>query len=120
MQLTINDKTVNLYFGVGFVRELDKRCGLETQGLKLGMALTGKIPALFGGDVAALADILFAATITEKNRPTQKEVDNYIDNVENLEQLFEQVLDELEQSNGGKKLVKQMKENLVEQANNQN
>ena len=45
MQLTINDKKVQLNFGVGFVRELDRFYGLSNQaGFNLGLGLTKAIP----------------------------------------------------------------------------
>ena len=45
MQLRLNEnKTVEVKFGVGFVRELDKNHPLEAKGIKLGMSLSMKIP----------------------------------------------------------------------------
>ena len=47
MQLRLNEnKTVEVKFGVGFVRELDKNHPLESRGMKLGMALSMKIPEM--------------------------------------------------------------------------
>lgn len=112
MQLTINEKTVNVRFGVGFVRELDKRFPLEAKGIKLGMVLSMKIPEILGGDVASLSDVIYAGTVLEKERPSQQEIDEYIDNHTDIEALFDEVLKELEESNAGKRILKQNKATL--------
>ena len=113
MQLRLNEnKTVEVKFGVGFVRELDKNHPLEARGMKLGMALSMKIPEMLGGDVASLSDVLYAATFLEKDRPTQTDIDNYIDAHEDIESLFDEVIKELEESNAGKRLMKQHNQNL--------
>nr|DAX82081.1 MAG TPA: tail assembly chaperone [Caudoviricetes sp.] len=112
MQLTINEKTVNVRFGVGFVRELDKKFPLEAKGVKLGMSLSMKIPEILGGDVASLSDVIYAGTILEKERPSQQEIDEFIDNHSNIETLFDEVLKELEESNAGKRILKQNKATL--------
>lgn len=112
MQLTINEKTVNVRFGVGFVRELDKRFPLEAKGVKLGMVLSMKIPEILGGDVASLSDVIYAGTVLEKERPLQQEIDEFIDNHSDIEALFDEVLKELEESNAGKRILKQNKATL--------
>lgn len=112
MQLTINEKTVNVRFGVGFVRELDKRFPLEAKGVKLGMVLSMKIPEILGGDVASLSDVIYAGTVLETKRPSQQEIDEFIDNHSDIEALFDEVLKELEESNAGKRILKQNKATL--------
>ncbi len=112
MQLTINEKTVNVRFGVGFVRELDKKFPLEAKGVKLGMSLSMKIPEILGGDVASLSDVIYAGTVLEKERPSQQEIDEFIDSHSNIETLFDEVLKELEESNAGKRILKQNKATL--------
>nr|DAQ76701.1 MAG TPA: tail assembly chaperone [Caudoviricetes sp.]DAS08600.1 MAG TPA: tail assembly chaperone [Caudoviricetes sp.] len=116
MQLRLNEnKTVEVKFGVGFVRELDKNHPLEAKGIKLGMSLSMKIPEILGGDVASLSDVLYAGTLLEKERPTQTEIDNFIDEHEDIEALFDEVIKALEESNAGKRILKQNRENLKKQ-----
>lgn len=116
MQLRLNEnKTVEVKFGVGFVRELDKNHPLEAKGIKLGMSLSMKIPEILGGDVASLSDVLYTGTFLEKERPTQTEIDNFIDEHENIEALFDEVIKALEESNAGKRILKQNRENLKKQ-----
>lgn len=115
MQLRLNENTtVEVKFGVGFVRELDKNHPLEAKGIKLGMSLSMKIPEILGGDVASLSDVLYAGTFLEKERPTQTEIDNFIDEHEDIEALFDEVIKALEESNAGKRILKQNRETLKE------
>jgi len=117
MQLRLNEnKTVEVKFGVGFVRELDKNHPLEAKGIKLGMSLSMKIPEILGGDVASLSDVLYAGTFLEKERPTQTEIDNFIDEHEDIETLFDEVIKALEESNAGKRILKQNRETLKTEA----
>lgn len=112
MQLTINEKTYNVKFGVKFVRELDKAYPIEQQGLKFGMALSAKIPELYAKNIASLADIIYYGTVTESPRPSLNDVETYVEECEDLEKLFDDVIQELSESNAGKSLMSEMDQNL--------
>jgi hypothetical protein len=81
---------------------LDKKISVKKEGVEFGFSLSTKLPELAGGNAATLSDFLYTATITESPRPSQDEIDDYIDNVENIEAVFDEVLKELEESNAGK------------------
>lgn len=115
MQIEINKKKYNCKFGIKFVRELDKKFSVKKEGVEFGFSLSTKLPELAGGNAATLSDFLYTATITESPRPSQDEIDDYIDNVENIEAVFDEVLKELEESNAGKLAVRTLKQNLAEQ-----
>lgn len=112
MQLTINDKTYNAKFGVKFVRALDKAYPIEQQGLKFGMALSAKIPELYAKNIASLADVIYYGTVTESPRPSLAEVETFVEECEDLEKLFDDVLQELSESNAGKSLLSEMNQGL--------
>ena len=76
------------------------------------MVLSMKIPEILGGDVASLSDVIYAGTVLEKERPSQLEIDEFIDNHTDIEALFDEVLKELEESNAGKRILKQNKATL--------
>ena len=59
MILKINEKDVELKFGVRFVRELDKVGGVDTGSFNMGMALTKAIPALQAYDPVALSNVIY-------------------------------------------------------------
>lgn len=111
MQIKINDKEVELKFGVKFVRELDKVAGLDLNGASFGMGLTKSIPSLNTADPAVLADVIYSAAATKKAfRPSQDDVDDFIDNYEDdLEKLFDDVIKEMSQANAIKVALKNAK-----------
>ena len=111
MQIKINNKQVDLKFGVKFVRELDKVAGLDLNGASFGMGLTKSIPALNTADPAVLADVIYSAASTNKAfRPSQDDVDDFIDNYEDdLEKLFDDVIKEMSQANAIKVALKNAK-----------
>ncbi|MCT3059039.1 hypothetical protein EFN72_07160 [Leuconostoc citreum] len=108
MQVKINNKEVELKFGVKFVRELDKVAGLDVNGASFGMGLTKSIPALNTADPAVLSDVIYSAASTNKAfRPSQDDVDNFIDNYDgDLEKLFDDVIKEMSAANAIKVALK--------------
>lgn len=112
MQLAINGKTYNVKFGVKFVRSLDKTFPIERNGMKFGMAVSAKIPELYAKNIASLADILYHGTVTESPRPSLADVETFVEEHEDLEQLFDDVIQELSESNAGKSLMSEMSQDL--------
>lgn len=106
MELTINDKKVGLKFGVRFLRELDKIASVENSGIKFGMGLSRSILGLRAYDAAVLADVLYAASYGKVGQAT---IDNYLDNCEDLEKIFDDVIKEISESNAANLAVKKMK-----------
>lgn len=108
MQVKINNKEVELKFGVKFVRELDKVAGLDVNGASFGMGLTKSIPALNTADPAVLADVIYSVASTNKAfRPSQDDVDNFIDDYDgDLEKLFDDVTKEMSAANAIKVALK--------------
>lgn len=102
MQLNIKGKEYDLNFGIGFLRELDKRYFIERNNMKFGASMDFKIPLLLAGDTVTLSDIIYAGTHAYKSRPSQPDVDAYIDEVEDIDKLLEEVVDELKKSNATK------------------
>jgi len=112
MQIEINKKKYNCVFGVKFIRELDKRFGLVRNDVNLGMALTTSLPQLLSGNIDTLSNIIYTATITENPRPSKDEVDDFLDNVKDIEAFFDETIKSLEESNAGKLAVRALKEEL--------
>ena len=108
MQVKINNKEVELKFGVKFVRELDKVAGLDVNGASFGMGLTKSIPALNTADPSVLADVIYSAASTNKAfSPSQDDVDNFIDDYDgDLEKLFDDVIKEMSAANAIKVALK--------------
>ena len=119
MELTIENKTYNFRFGIGFVRYLDGKSSIEQNGVQFGIGLETLIPNLLTGNTVTLSDCLFVANRTENPRVTQEQLDNYIDNENtDIDGLFDDVLKELKKSNATKKeaktLMKEYEEKMQE------
>lgn len=111
MELEINNKKQTLYFGVGFVRELDQVAGIKSSGMTFGMGLSITIPALSMFDPAALSDVIYSATVTNSPRVAHEEVDGYVDTLDEkkLEKLFNDVQKEVNSANALKVALKNLK-----------
>ena len=103
MQIEINGKEIDLNFGIRFIRELDEKYNLIVAGKKVGVGIEETIPRILMGNVVALEDVIYAATWTAKKRPTLSEMDDFIDGVEDIEALFNEVIEELKKQNATKK-----------------
>lgn len=107
MQISINGKDYDLNFGVRFVRELDRVAGLKASrgGIEqsFGMGITINLPALEQYDPAILSDVLYCATWDNKKRPSQKDIDDFIDEEStDLDKLFNEVIENMSKTNAVK------------------
>lgn len=108
MQIKLGEKEYTLRFGLKFIRELDEKYYAERNGIKYGAALELKIPFVLAGDTVTLAEFLYSATATEEKRPTQDQVDYFIEETDDIEALFDEVHSELKKSNVTKKRTEEM------------
>ncbi|EFY03418.1 tail assembly chaperone [Streptococcus dysgalactiae] len=116
MQLEIKGKTHNVKFGTRFVAEMDKNHVTEREGMKFGTGLQSTVPFLFERNVVTLAEIIHVGTITESPRPSLNDIYDYIDEVDDIEKLFNDVLDELRRSNASKLFIARLDKDLAEVA----
>lgn len=108
MTIEINGKEHEIHFGIRFVNELDKAFAGDQARYGLGIAYA--LPRMLDGDAAALAKVLYLATCTEKNRPKEDDVNTYVEEVDDIEALIQEVIDELKKANATKiKAVKMMR-----------
>lgn len=107
-ELTINDVVYSFKFGIGFVREINKRDTREVEGMsrKQEIGLQMAVAGLIDEDPVALVDILDLANKTEKPRVTRNALDSYIeDESTDITALFAEVLDFLKNANATKTTV---------------
>ena len=116
MIITINGIDYRVKFGIGFVRELDKKYYTENHAktIKFGIGIETQIPLLLIGDVVSLAEFLYLGTCTEEKRPSMEEVDAYIDTHDDIEGLFDTVIEELKKSNATRIKVGELAASLKE------
>lgn len=115
MKLKIKGKDYSFKFGTKFVRELDKAMPFIEGGMEFGMGLTAKVlPELRSYNVNTLSRVLEIANRTEDESITLDELDDYIDEVKDIEKLFDDVFKELSESNAGKLAVQNLNQKLKE------
>lgn len=108
-ELTISGQVYAFNFGMGFMREINKKIGVPVDGLpdvKKNMGLQYTVAGIIDGDIEALVDALDVANKGNSPRVTKALLDSYIDDTEtDIDKLFEDVLDFLKHANATKKTV---------------
>lgn len=114
LELTIKGQVYEFNFGMGFMREINKKVGVPVEGLPnvtKNIGLQYYCAGVIDGDVEALVEMLDVANKGFKPRVTREILDNYIDDKStDLEELFAKVLDFLLTANATKRVVKALKE----------
>lgn len=87
----------------------------QTTGVKFGTGVETVVPLLMANDTLTLSEVLYMGTCTDKKRPTQDEVDAYLDQVDDIEGVFIEAMEELKKQNATKMVVGR----LIEEARKQ-
>lgn len=113
LELTINEQVYEFNFGMGFMREINKRVGTPVDGLpdiKKNIGLQYYIAGVMDGDVESLVDILDVANKGHDPRVTKNLLDAYIDDERtDIDELFDKVIDFLSKANATKNTVKNLR-----------
>ena len=93
MQLTINEKSQELVFGVEALEFLDNKYKMEQGGMELGMSIAYVLTNFATGNVSMLSDLIEAGTRVNKPKPTRKEINEYIVSLDldDLEKLYDDI-----------------------------
>lgn len=118
-ELTIEGNVYQFNFGMGFLREMNKRVSTPVDNLpdvKKNIGLQYVIAGVLDGDLEDLVEVLDCANKGQTPRVTKTLLDNYIDNEEtDIEELFESVIDFLKKTNATKKVTLHLLEELEKQ-----
>lgn len=108
-ELTIKDQVYEFNFGMGFMREVNKKISAPVEGLKdvkKNIGLQYLVAGVVDGDLEALVDILDTANMGHKPRVSRDLLDSYIDDENtDIDKLFADVMDFLSNANATKKTV---------------
>lgn len=119
-ELTINGIVYQFKFGMGFVRKVDKWHSVPVDGMpgtKKNIGVRYMLAGLIDGEMDTLVDVLFAANEGFTPRITKEALDQHIDDCEDIDGLFEKVLDFLKNANATKKTMQTLLEQIeVEKA----
>jgi hypothetical protein len=118
-ELEINGQVYAFNFGMGFMREINKRVGTPVDGLpdvKKNIGLRYYVASVIDGDLEALVDILEAGNKGQSPRVTKALLDAHIDDPEtDIDALFESVIDFLKSANATKKTVSELMEAVAKE-----
>lgn len=119
MELTINGEVYQFNFGMGFLREINKRVSVPVDKIpdvKRNIGLSYLISGVIDRDPEDLVSILEAANKSLTPRVTRQLLDSYIDDPEtDIDALFEQVIDFLKSANATKKTTLDLLEEVKRQ-----
>lgn len=124
MELTINGQVYEFNFGMGFLREVNKKATAQVDGVKgaeRNLGLRMAVAGIVDGDVETLVDVLDLANKGRDPRATKTVLDSYIDDPDtDIDKLFEDVMDFLKKTNATRKTTVAFLEEVEEQKQNQN
>lgn len=113
-ELTMNEQVYQFNFGMGFMREINKKIGIPVDGLpnvKKNIGLQYYVAMVIDKDVEALVDILDTANKGMNPRITREVLDAYIDDPDtDIDALFDEVIDFLKQTNATKNVTMELLE----------
>lgn len=119
MKFKINGQEYQLEFGMKFINELDKRYSVNYEGFKFGMGVNMAFMYLNQYNPTVLQNIISAAVSHEKNKPSEKKIEEaiieYATENDGLGQLFEELIEELGKSPLLKATIKRFQEMAVVQ-----
>ena len=119
-ELTINGNVYGFNFGMGFMREMNKRISTPVEGLdvKKNIGLQYAVAGILDGDVEELVNVLEVANKGQDLRITRQQLDNFIDDKNtDIDKLFDDVLDFLKRANATKKVTVSLMEELEKRKN---
>ena len=113
-ELTVNNPVVQFNFGMGFLREMNRKVSVPVegmQGVKQNIGLRYNVARLIDGDVEALVDVLDAANLGCEPRVTRKTLDEFVDQADtDIDEVFEKVLGFLKTANATRKVTESVME----------
>lgn len=122
-ELTINEVVYSFHFGMGFMREINRKVGVPVDGLpdvKKNIGLRYHVAGIIDGDLESLVEVLLAANKGQNPRITAEKLDAFIDDEStDIDFLFREVLDFLGKQNATKKVVQEILENIEKQKTKQ-
>lgn len=108
-EITINEAVYPLNFGMGFLREIDKRVSAPVDGMhgvKQDMGLRYAVASIIDGDPKAVVDVLELANKGQTPRLTKAALDAFVeDENTDIDALFEDVKGFLSKANVTKKVT---------------
>ena len=108
MEIEVNGEIYQLVAGFGFLHEVNKKLSIDVPntGTKKEVGLKYMVASIIDGDIDALADCIFYMNIGQSPRLKKAQVESYLEDVEDIDKVFEDVINFLSQANACKNEVK--------------
>lgn len=108
MEIEVNGEIYQLVAGFGFLHEVNKKLSIDVPntGTKKEVGLKYMVASIIDGDIDALVDCIFYMNIGQSPRLKKAQVESYLEDVEDIDKVFEDVINFLSQANACKKEVK--------------
>lgn len=106
-ELTIDNQVYEFKAGIGFLRDANKRIQQKIDGTDQfkNMGLQYLVAGIIDGDIEDLIDTLDLMNKGCEPRLTKKQIEKYIEEVEDIDKLFDDVLGFLKNANVSKKIA---------------
>lgn len=108
-ELTMENQVVPFNFGMGFLREMNKKVAVPVDGLRgvaKGVGYRYYLANMLEGDVESLVEILDTANKGCDPRVSKDAIDKFVDDEgTNIDDVFEKVLDFLKTANATRKVT---------------
>lgn len=108
MEIEVNGEIYKLVAGFGFLHEVNKKVTVDVPntGKKKEVGLKFMVASIIDGDIDALADCIFYMNSGQTPRLKKQQIESYLEDVEDIDKVFEDVISFLSQANACKKEVK--------------
>lgn len=108
MEIEVNGEIYQLVAGFGFLHEVNKKVTVDVPntGKKKEVGLKFMVASIIDGDIDALADCIFYMNVGQTPRLKKADVENYLEDVDDIDKVFEDVINFLSQANACKKEVR--------------
>lgn len=108
MEIETNGEIYQLVAGFGFLHEVNKKVTVDVpnMGKKKEVGLKFMVASIIDGDIDALADCIFYMNVGQTPRLKKADVENYLEDVDDIDKVFEDVINFLSQANACKKEVR--------------
>lgn len=108
MEIEVNGEIYQLVAGFGFLHEVNKKVTVDVPntGKKKEVGLKFMVASIIDGDIDALADCIFYMNVGQTPRLKKADVEKYLEDVDDIDKVFEDVINFLSQANACKKEVR--------------
>lgn len=110
MEIEANGEIYQLVAGFGFLYEVNKRVTVDVPNTKnkKEVGLKFMVASIMDGDIDALVDCIFCMNIGQTPRLKKTDIERYLEDVEDIDKVFEDVINFLSHANVCRKEVMQL------------